>query len=164
MGASFAYGINGNGEYRPVLNVVTFEEQVILAAQFGRAKATNYLLCKWEEPKNRFIGALARQYGLDQQDTADAKQEAVFWLIDVITKYKFDGPVSLRQQRLRAFLKITLKRRLMNFLRGVQRKNRRIIVGSNQHDPAARPIVQLQIARSASLDPALTDENSESIE
>lgn len=62
----------------------TFEERVILAAQFGRQNAINYLLTRWEQPKNKLVTALACRHGLSEHDAADARQEAVLWLLGAL--------------------------------------------------------------------------------
>ncbi|MCA9147150.1 MAG: hypothetical protein H6823_08875 [Planctomycetaceae bacterium] len=104
--------------------VCTFEERVILAAKAGRQSAINYLLTQWEQPKNRLVTAVARQYGLSEQDAADARQEAVFWLLDAIRKYRFDGPRQRREYRLKAFLRRKLNRDMSNFVRTLRRRVR----------------------------------------
>lgn len=130
-----------------MLQVVTFDEQVILAAQFGRQAALNYFLQKWEQPKNRLVTALAKQHGLREQDTADARQEAVFWVVDAIEQYRFSGPPTARGYRMKAFLRVAIKRRMSNFVRALRRKNRLVIplgITSKRSDVAMALIEHLQ--------------------
>lgn len=147
-----------------MLKVVTFDERVVLAAQFGRQRAIHYLLKKWEAPKNRLVTALAQQFGLREEDAADARQEAVFWIMDAIRNYKFTGPAQFRERRLKAFLRVVLRRRMLNFVRGVHRKSRVAKACCDRKHPVGHAIVSLTLARRRLLDPELLCANQELIE
>jgi len=138
-----------------VLKLCTFEERVILAAQFGRTRAISFLLSRWEYPKNKLVTALAQRYGLSEHDAADARQEAVFWLLDAIKKYRFEGPRQLRDYRLKAFLRVMLKRHVANFSRGIRRRKLRLATAFANPNGGWHQVVALQSAnRSRLLDPA----------
>lgn len=141
--------------------VCTFEERVILAAKFGRQSAIHFLLAHWEQPKNRLVTSVARQYGLSEQDAADARQEAVFWLLDAIRKYRFEGPPQLREFRLKAFLRQKLRRNMSNFVRSQRRQVRfetesRTSVG----EPTAE-LAERYKRRNTAIDPAVQCERDE---
>lgn len=142
-------------------DLVTFEERIILAAQFGRTRARSYLLCKWEEPKNRIVTALAKQYELKEQDGADARQDAVFWLIEVMQKYRPGGPGRHRQHRVKTLLRITLSRRFLDFLRGLRRKRRLTNIGCVRSHDLHEMLIRQQQCHSSRLDPAVMCESEE---
>lgn len=134
--------------------ICTFEEQVILAAKFGRQSAINYLLTQWEQPKNRLVTALARQYGLPEQDAADAGQEAVFWLLDAIRKFRFDGPRQRREYRLKAFLRQKISRDMSNFVRSLRRQVRIETECRFSASPRCVELFRQTTRRSETADPA----------
>ncbi|MEO8498077.1 MAG: hypothetical protein ABI614_23675 [Planctomycetota bacterium] len=136
-------------------DIVTFEEQVILAAKFKRASAIDYLLMRWEQPKNRLITALARRYGLSEHDAADARQEAVLWLLDAIRSYRFAGHRKLRPQRMKAFLRSKLKRAMSNFVRGLRRQARIATACRSSDDPLCVALWNRSIRRNLTPDPAV---------
>jgi len=139
----------------------TFEERVILAAQFGRQIAINYLLIRWEQPKNKLVTALARSYGLSEQDAADARQEAVLWLLNALNKYRFEGPLRRREYRLKAFLRVTLQRRMSNYARAVRRNLRFAKACRDVNGPSGRAIANRAICHGRSIDPAILCANEE---
>ncbi|MBC8353255.1 MAG: hypothetical protein H8E66_14755 [Planctomycetes bacterium] len=144
-----------------MLDVCTFEERVILAAQFGRQNAINYLLCKWEQPKNQLVTALAKAHRLNEQDTADARQEAVLWILAAIDNYDFRRPSPFREQRLHAYLRVAIRRRMANYVRGLRRASKFANACRNVDEPAGRAIARFKLARSKSLDPVTQCVNNE---
>jgi RNA polymerase sigma factor (sigma-70 family) len=71
------------------LNLAVMEDEalVVLAKECEYSPARDELLVRYGSQADRVIGWLAYSHGLSRSDGEDARQSAVFWTIEAITKY-----------------------------------------------------------------------------
>jgi RNA polymerase sigma factor (sigma-70 family) len=102
------------------------EELVVLAQECGFLAAAHALLARHHSWVNGLIARKGRQTRLGAADVEDARQEAVFWMLQGIARYDTLELARPQGCRFRTFLFTLVGRRFIDFARQVWRRQRRV--------------------------------------
>jgi RNA polymerase sigma factor (sigma-70 family) len=76
---------------------------------------------RYDAQIDRLIGWMARSYRLTQADLEDARQNAVFWVVEAITKYDTEQIGKVRGCSFRSFVHRVLMSRFKDFTKHLRR-------------------------------------------
>jgi len=107
------------------LSKIGDEELVILAQECGFRPAANELLLRYHQPMSRLIAYKAKQTPLTENDVEDAKQNAVFALLEAIAGYNTLEMVKPGGCRFRSYGRLVTTRRFWNFVKQIRLRQQR---------------------------------------
>jgi RNA polymerase sigma factor (sigma-70 family) len=105
------------------LNLAVMEDEalVVLAKECEFGPARDELLVRYGSQADRVIGWLAYSHGLSRSDAEDARQSAVFWTIEAITKYDTRQIGKPQGCSFRSFIHRVLIARFKDFAKHLRR-------------------------------------------
>jgi RNA polymerase sigma factor (sigma-70 family) len=105
------------------LNLAVMEDEalVVLAKECEFGPARDELLVRYGGQADRVIGWLAYSHGLSRSDAEDARQSAVFWTIEAITKYDTRQIGKPQGCSFRSFIHRVLIARFKDFAKHLRR-------------------------------------------
>lgn len=103
------------------LAVMEDDALVVLAKECGYEPARDELIVRYGAETHRFIGWLGYKYTLNQSDAEDARQVAVFWIIEAITKYDTSQIGKNRGCSFRSFIHRVILARFKDFAKHLRR-------------------------------------------
>jgi RNA polymerase sigma factor (sigma-70 family) len=103
------------------LAVMEDEALVVLAEECEYAPARDELIVRYDNQIDRLIGWMARSYRLTASDLEDARQNAVFWVVEAITKYDTEQIGKARGCSFRSFVHRVLMSRFKDFTKHLRR-------------------------------------------
>ena len=107
------------------LAVMEDDALVVLAKECEYAPARDEMIVRYGSQTDRLVGWLARSYGLNQFDTEDARQCAVFWTVEAITKYDTNQIGKPRGCSFRSFIHRVVIARFKDFTKHLRRVENR---------------------------------------
>lgn len=114
------------------LGNVSDEKLVHLFRHHQNLAARNVLLLRYLDEVGKLVVGQGREYGLLAQELEDARQAAVFWMVEAISKYNAERDEA-HNCRFRSFLHIVVNRRLIDLAR--RRTSREDFCGDLPVDP-----------------------------
>jgi RNA polymerase sigma factor (sigma-70 family) len=102
------------------------EELVVLAQECGYQPAGHALIARFHPWVNGLIARKVRHTRLGAADMDDARQEAVFWMLEGITRYNTLELAQARGCRFRSFLYRLVASRFIDFARRIWRRERHL--------------------------------------
>jgi RNA polymerase sigma factor (sigma-70 family) len=141
------------------LAVMDDEALVVLAEECDYGPARDELIVRYDGQLDRLIGWLAHSYRLTHADVADARQNAIFWVIEAISKYDTEQIGKVRGCGFRSFLHRVLMSRFKDYTKHLRRIER-------HYDRSTKCSVEdaaLDDADSDAEDPAEIAEENESM-
>ena len=125
---------------------------VVLANECDYAPARDEILLRYSPQTERLIQWLARSTEFNGADVEDARQNAVFWTVEAITKFDTDQADRARKCSFYSFLYRVLVARFKDFTKQVRRLERRRRLASDEakdegslshlfHDPSNPAII-----------------------
>ena len=123
--------------------LVDDEALVVLANECDYAPARDEILLRYSPQTERLIQWLARSTEFRGTDVEDARQNAVFWTVEAITKFDQEQTGRARRCSFYSFLYRVLVARFKDFSKHVRRVERRRVLtsdgsGSGDEDFSAR--------------------------
>lgn len=109
----------------PDMALVDDEALIVLARECGYAPARDEIMVRYSPQTERLIQWLARTGGVNPSDVDDARQNAVFWTVEAITKFDSEQEGRERRCSFHSFLHRVLVARFKDFARKVHRQQRR---------------------------------------
>src|SRR5438034_1803623 len=106
------------------LSQIGDEELVVMAKECGYQPATQELLVRFHDWTNRLIAQQAKHTRLTATDVEDAQQNAVFALLEAVTRYDALEMVKPNGCGFRPFLRLVLTARFRDFVKHVRRVER----------------------------------------
>src|SRR3954462_1382676 len=103
------------------LAVMEDEALVVLAEECEYGPARDELIVRYDSQIDRLIGWLAHSYRLSHADLEDARQNAVFWIIEAIKKYDTEQMGKVRGCSFRSFVHRVLMSRFKDFTKHLRR-------------------------------------------
>lgn len=103
------------------LAVMEDEALIVLAEECEYGPARDELIVRYDAQIDRLIGWMARSYRLTQADLEDARQNAVFWVVEAITKYDTEQIGKVRGCSFRSFVHRVLMSRFKDFTKHLRR-------------------------------------------
>lgn len=105
------------------LNLVVMDDEplVVLAKECEYGPARDELLVRYNGETQRLIGWCAYRYHLSVADSEDARQNAVFWIVEAINKYDTNQIGKQRGCSFRTFIHRVLIARFKDFVKHVRR-------------------------------------------
>jgi RNA polymerase sigma factor (sigma-70 family) len=103
------------------LAVMEDEALVVLAEECEYGPARDELIVRYDSQIDRLIGWMARSYRLTAADLEDARQNAVFWVVEAITKYDTEQIGKVRGCSFRSFVHRVLMSRFKDFTKHLRR-------------------------------------------
>ncbi len=103
------------------LAVMEDEALVVLAEECEYGPARDELIVRYDIQIDRLIGWLAHSYRLSHADLEDARQNAVFWIVEAITKYDTEQMGKVRGCSFRSFVHRVLTSRFKDFTKHLRR-------------------------------------------
>jgi RNA polymerase sigma factor (sigma-70 family) len=105
------------------LDLVVMEDEalVVLAEECEYAPARDELIVRYDSQIDRLIGWMARSYRLTASDLEDARQNAVFWVVEAIMKYDTEQIGKVRGCSFRSFVHRVLMSRFKDFTKHLRR-------------------------------------------
>src|SRR4051812_8106817 len=103
------------------LAVMEDEALIVLAEECEYGPARDELIVRYDAQIDRLIGWMARSYRLTQSDLEDARQNAVFWVVEAITKYDTEQIGKARGCSFRSFVHRVLMSRFKDFTKHLRR-------------------------------------------
>jgi RNA polymerase sigma factor (sigma-70 family) len=103
------------------LAVMEDEALIVLAEECEYGPARDELIVRYDAQIDRLIGWMARSYRLTQGDLEDARQNAVFWVVEAITKYDTEQIGKVRGCSFRSFVHRVLMSRFKDFTKHLRR-------------------------------------------
>jgi RNA polymerase sigma factor (sigma-70 family) len=113
------------------------EELVVLAQECGYQPAAHALLARHHPWVNHLIARKARPTRLGAADVEDARQEAVFWILEGIACYNTLELAQPKGCRFRTFLYTLVGCRFIDFARRIWRRQRHLDPQAPLVDPQA---------------------------
>lgn len=125
---------------------------VVLANECDYAPARDEILLRYSPQTERLIQWLARSTEFNGADVEDARQNAVFWTVEAITKFDTDQADRARKCSFYSFLYRVLVARFKDFTKQVRRLERRRRLAADEakdegslshlfHDPSNPAII-----------------------
>ena len=114
---------NENKQFGFDLDLAVMEDEalVVLAEECDYGPARDELIVRYDSQINRLIGWMARSYRLTTSDLEDARQNAVFWVVEAITKYDTEQIGKVRGCSFRSFVHRVLMSRFKDFTKHLRR-------------------------------------------
>jgi RNA polymerase sigma factor (sigma-70 family) len=103
------------------LAVMDDEALIVLAEECEYGPARDELIVRYDVQIDRLIGWMARSYRLVASDVEDARQNAVFWVVEAITKYDTEQMGKVRGCSFRSFVYRVLMSRFKDFTKHLRR-------------------------------------------
>jgi RNA polymerase sigma factor (sigma-70 family) len=103
------------------LAVMEDEALVVLAEECEYGPARDELIVRYDSQIDRLIGWMARSYRLTTTDLEDARQNAVFWVVEAIAKYDTEQIGKVRGCSFRSFVHRVLMSRFKDFTKHLRR-------------------------------------------
>jgi RNA polymerase sigma factor (sigma-70 family) len=105
------------------LNLAVMEDEalVVLAKECEYAAARDELIVRYTSQTERLIGWLGHSNGMSRSDAEDARQSAVFWTIEAITKYDTNQIGKTGGCSFRSFVYRVLISRFKDFAKHLRR-------------------------------------------
>ena len=105
------------------LNLAVMEDEalVVLAKECEFGPARDELIVRYGAQTNRLIGWLAYRYQLTDSDADDARQNAVFWIIEALTKYDTNQIGKAGGCSFRSFIHRVIIARFKDFAKHLRR-------------------------------------------
>lgn len=103
------------------LAVMEDEALIVLAEECEYGPARDELIVRYDAQIDRLIGWMARSYRLTQADLEDARQNAVFWVVEAISKYDTEQIGKVRGCSFRSFVHRVLMSRFKDFTKHLRR-------------------------------------------
>ena len=141
------------------LAVMEDEALVVLAEECEYGPARDELIVRYDSQIDRLIGWMARSYRLTPTDLEDARQNAVFWVVEAITKYDTEQIGKVRGCSFRSFVHRVLMSRFKDFTKHL----RRVECHYDRSTPSAVEEFSQVDGNDEPEDPALIAEEKESI-
>ncbi len=110
------------------------EALVVLAKECEYLPARDELLVRYSPQTERLIQWLARSTEFSSTDIDDARQNAVFWTVEAISKFDTDQLESMKRCSFYSFLYLVLSARFKDFSKQVRRIERRRTLISDTPD------------------------------
>jgi RNA polymerase sigma factor (sigma-70 family) len=141
------------------LNLAVMEDEalIVLAEECEYDPARDELIVRYDAQVERFIGWLAHSYHLAQADLEDARQNAIFWIVEAITKYDLEQIGKAGGCSFRSFVHRVLMSRFKDFTKHLRRVKGRFNRSTND---AIDDVAQADVDDDAS-DPAQIVEERE---
>jgi RNA polymerase sigma factor (sigma-70 family) len=122
------------------LSKIGDEELVVLAQECGFSPAAHELLLRYHQPMGRLIVYLGKRTPLTDNDLEDAKQNAVFALVEAIACYNTLELVKPGGCRFRTYGRLVTMRRFWDFVKQNGRLHKRFrCPGQGDGNVAAEP-------------------------
>jgi RNA polymerase sigma factor (sigma-70 family) len=141
------------------LAVMEDEAVVVLAKECEYGPARDELIVRYGPQTSRLIGWLAHCHGFSHSDGEDARQNAVFWVVEAINKYDTRQIGKPQGCSFRSFIHRVLVARFKDFAKHLRRVDR-------HYDRTARTEAHEPMPADADIaqdDPALVAEAQESM-
>lgn len=105
------------------LNLALMEDEalVVLATECEYGPARDELIVRYDAQTNRFIGWMAYRYQFSNADAEDARQNAVFWIVEAIRKYDTKQIGKVRGCSFRSFIHRVIIARFKDFAKHLRR-------------------------------------------
>jgi len=103
------------------LAVMEDEALVVLAEECEYGPARDELIVRYDTQLDRLIGWLAYSYRLSHADLADARQNAVFWIVEAISKYDTEQMGKTHGCSFRSYVHRVLVSRFKDFTKHLRR-------------------------------------------
>jgi RNA polymerase sigma factor (sigma-70 family) len=106
------------------LAVMDDEALVVLAKECEYGPARDELIIRYGSQTERLIRWMAQPHGFSHADVEDARQNAVFWMLEAVTKYNTDEIAKPHGCSFRSFVHRVLMARFKDFAKHLRRVER----------------------------------------
>jgi RNA polymerase sigma factor (sigma-70 family) len=103
------------------LAVMEDEALVVLAEECEYGPARDELIVRYDAQVDRLMSWLGRSYHLTHSDVEDARQSAVFWIVEAIKKFDTEQINKVRRCSFRSFVYRVLIARFKDFAKHLRR-------------------------------------------
>ena len=103
------------------LAVMEDEALIVLAEECEYGPARDELIVRYDAQIDRLISWMARSYRLTTSDLEDARQNAIFWVVEAITKYDTEQIGKVGGCSFRSFVHRVLMSRFKDFTKHLRR-------------------------------------------